>query len=149
MVEGTFVFILMCKTGSPNLNLRRESAYSPRGNVVKVQIRVQESTFLMSSHPVLTRLVLESCFQQQDYRFQLVLDIFLLSFQFFQNVLPVSGYLIHFLVFLFSLVGIKKLMNEKPPVTVDCLNRYSQRQKFSQKPLQLSHSHTCSFPWAP
>ena len=63
MFEGTFVFILMCKTGSPNLNLRHESAYSLPGNIVKVQIRVQESTFLMSSHLVLMRLVLESCFQ--------------------------------------------------------------------------------------
>ena len=111
-----------------------------QGILLKVQIRVHESTFLMSSHLVLMLLVLESCFQQQDYRFQLVLDIFWLSFQFFQKVLPVSGYLIHFLVFIFSLVGIKKLMNEKSLVTVDCLNLYCQRQKFSQKPLQRSHS---------
>ena len=140
MFEGIFVFILMCTTGSPNLNLRYESTYSLPGNIVKVQIRVHQSTFLMSSHLMFMLLVLESCFQQQDYRFQLVLDIFWLSFQFFQKVLPVSVYLIHFLVFIFSLVGIKKLMNEKSPVTVVCLNLYCQRQKFSQKPLQLSHS---------
>lgn len=45
-----------------------------------------------------------------------------------------------FFGFTFSLVGIKKLMNEKSPITVVCRNLYCQRQEFSQKPLQLSHS---------
>ena len=63
MFEGIFVFILMCTTGSPNLNLRYESTYSLPGNIVKVQIRVHESTFLTSSHLMLMLLVLESCFQ--------------------------------------------------------------------------------------